>query len=177
MTHAQENGTKDRPKLTPEQTLFWDGIISWIAMLLLWVAIEQERVGVLDWFSHPEKGGLGIGIICAGSAMAFIFNISSYYFILYTSALSSMVGSNAIKIFLIVISSATDQIYDALSISGIVITILAISAYAYFSYEQKKRKAEEKETDRPIETTPLAGKEQGGGEEGGYVGGSAIVEG
>ena len=111
--------------------------------------------------------GVGVGIIFAGSAMAFMFNIATYYFIMTTSALTSTIGSNGVKILLLIITAITDKISDALTICGIVIVILSIAAYAYFAMDEKKQKqlaAEAAKSDPetatkeapPTETTPLA---------------------
>ena len=99
------SGKHDKPPLSPSQCLFWDAGLSFWGMLAIWLCRGTERQEAVDYLlsrtSNPQSGLLAIGIVAAGSAMAFTFNIAVYYYILYTSALTSTVGSNGIKIFLI----------------------------------------------------------------------------
>jgi drug/metabolite transporter (DMT)-like permease len=143
---VQSGGSGDgsRTPLIPSQALFWDqGVGFWI-YLVIWLSdISGERQASLDYLSghtnNPNSGWLGVGIIICGSTMAFTFNIALYYFILYTSALSSSVGSNAVKIFLIIITAITDNMLKPTTIGGAVIVIAAIIAYAYFGFMGGKK--------------------------------------
>jgi hypothetical protein len=172
---VQSGGSGDRTPLIPAQALFWDqGIGVWI-YLIIWLAnVNNERQASIDYLSgntsNKNSGWLGLGIIVWGSTMAFTFNIAIYYFILYTSALSSSVGANGVKIFLIIITAITDNELQNTTIAGSCIVIAAIIAYAYFGFTAKKpppaaKPTDEKaapltaDTEKATENTPLQKQE------------------
>ena len=130
-----------RAPLTPSQALFWDASISFCMMLLIWLC-SAERVPSVEYLlshtANPQSGLLGVAIIVAGSTMAFTFNIAMYYYILYTSALTSTVGSAGIKILLICLSALTDHVQSLVSWAGITLVVLSIATYAYLSLQEKK---------------------------------------
>jgi drug/metabolite transporter (DMT)-like permease len=159
--------------LEPAQAIVWDSGIAFILFMVVWL-VSGERQASIDYIlSHtknPKSGLLAMGIIAFGSCMAFSFNIANYYYIHYTSALTSTVGSNGIKIFLICITAFTDGYEDTTTILGIAIVVLAIITYAYLSFQEKNKKpaiiadvkadaanaADEKAAPlAPSETTPL----------------------
>jgi len=149
------------PPLSPSQTLFWDtGIAFWLFMAV-WLINERERTGSIAYLSggymgNENSGLLGLGIISFGSFLAFIFNIAMYYYILYTSALTSTIGSNGIKIFLIVISAITeDGDRPPLTWIGIATVSCAIAIYGYFSF-QFKQEQDAKVKAAADEKTPLS---------------------
>ena len=148
-----------KPPLSPSQALFWDMAISFVALLVIWL-VGNEREPSMEYLmghtNNPHSGLLAIGIILAGSTMAFAFNIAIYYYILFTSALTSTVGSNGIKIILICASAITDHIFNPFTWSGIGIVVIAIVAYAYFSYLEKNAPKPAAGTDSKAE--PLAVK-------------------
>jgi len=150
---------KPRPKLSPQQALFYDTGLAFVIMLIYWVASPTERAPSIAFLGDPEKHGIGFAIIAAGATMAFIFNLSTYWFIRVTSALTSTVGSNGIKIVIILASAASPHsgVGDPSSISGIAIVIVSIGAYAFFSYRdaQAAKAAAAKEPLLPSESTPL----------------------
>ena len=135
MIALQAGVLKDRVPLHPTSVFFYDSCISFVVMLIYWLA-SDERVGSTQYLS--ARPGIGVAIIIAGSVMAFIFNLSSYFYIKITSALSVTIGGNGCKIVLIIISAAEASVKDAVSWVGIAIVIVSIGAYAYFSNEQKK---------------------------------------
>jgi drug/metabolite transporter (DMT)-like permease len=139
-----------RPALTPSQVLFWDAGLAFWFFVVIWLADSNERENSINYLSgntdNPNSGLLGVGIILFGSFLAFIFNIAVYYYIIYTSALASTIGSNGVKIFLIVIAALTEGGQVPLTWVGIAIVVVAIGAYAYLSYQfsNPPKKADEK---------------------------------
>ena len=89
-------GSAERPKLGPTAVMFYDCCVAFFFMLVYWLA-SNERERTIDYLG--QHAGWGIGIILGGGAMAFCFNVSTYYFVLSTSALTSAVGSNGVKVF------------------------------------------------------------------------------
>ena len=133
------SGSADLPQLAPSQVLFWDTALACLGLVVLWlIDFDNTRAASIDYLSgnteNPNSGWLGLGIITAGSAMAFMFNIALYYYILYTSALTSTIGSIGVKIFLICVSAFTDGVWDPLSWTGITLVVLAIVLYGYLSF-------------------------------------------
>lgn len=147
-------GSSGQKSLMPAQALFWDASLAFFIFLVIWLVNTDEREGSLAYLSsqteNPQSGLLGLGIIAFGSFLAFIFNIATYYYIMYTSALTSTVGSNAVKIFLIVMT-AFEESLPPLAWVGVGVVVLAIVAYAYFQNEMKA-----KGTPVADEKTPLA---------------------
>ena len=129
-------GTAERPKLAPTAVMFYDCGLAFFMMLIYWLASDERAASISYLGAHA---GWGLGIIAAGASMAFCFNLSNYYFILSTSALTSAVTSNGVKIVILVVSAITDKVSSAQNICGIVLTSLAIISYTYFSYQAKKR--------------------------------------
>lgn len=126
-------GTPDRPKLAPNLVLFYDTGISFFFMLTYWLC-SNEREGSYKYVTGSSlQSTLTLTIILCGSSMAFIFNIANYYFVMLTSALTSGIAANSIKIVLIIIAAIQASIADPLSWTGIAIVILAILGYAYLS--------------------------------------------
>jgi hypothetical protein len=159
--------------LEPAQAIVWDSGIAFLMFMVVWLLTDERQASIDYITSHtknPNSGLLALGIITFGSCMAFSFNIANYYYIHYTSALTSTVGSNGIKIFLICITALTDGMTDPTTVLGIIIVVLAIISYAYLSFQEKHKKpamtsdtkagaataADEKaEPLAPSETTPL----------------------
>ena len=154
-------------QLAPAQIMFWDyGIGFWI-YLIVWLASPVERGPSIEYLSgrtdprNPNSGWLALGIITFGSFCAFSFNIATYYYILYTSALTSTIGSNGIKVFLIVVTALQQRISHPIAIFGIGLVVLSIGLYAYLSHlfkqEQSKKAEEAKEAlAKADESTPLS---------------------
>lgn len=131
-------GTPDRPKLAPNLVLFYDTGIAFFFMLIYWL-VSPEREGSFEYISGgATQVSMTITIILCGSSMAFIFNIANYYFVMLTSALTSGIAANTVKIVLIVVAAIQAAIHDPLSWTGISIEILAIVAYAYLSILAKQ---------------------------------------
>lgn len=147
------------PKLTPEQTLFFDTQLAFWYMFIYWI-VSDERAESVSYLAAGELTGLGLAIIVVGSLLAFFFNISSYYFISFSGALTTAVGSNAVKIMIIVITAITDGGVKV-GWAGVVLVAVFVAAYAYFSYVEKQRAREASAA--PSEATPLASAMKGGG--------------
>lgn len=156
---AASTGGSTKKPLTPVQAVFWDATLACCIFFGIFLCNTNERQGALAYLrgdtANPQSGLLGLGIISFGSFLAFSFNIANYYFIMYTSALTSTVGSNCIKIFLIVMT-AFEVSLPPLSWAGVAIVVGAIVTYAYLGYRAKAQAAK-----APIaiadEKTPLAG--------------------
>ena len=91
-------GTDELPKLHPTVVLFYDTGLSFCIMFVYWVCSYERANSVSYMGSHA---GMGLLIIAIGSSMAFIFNLANYYFVRLTSALTSGIGANAVKILLL----------------------------------------------------------------------------
>ena len=148
-------GGMQKPPLLVYQALFWDAFIAFFIFMGVWLC-SDERQGSIEYLASSTW--LGIGIIIAGSSMAFVFNLATYFFIMYTSALTSTVGSIGIKIFLIAISAITDHIDMPLAWVGIAIVICAIGAYGYLQVLSKLAPPPADPKAQPLnEKTPLRG--------------------
>jgi hypothetical protein len=163
------SGTKDLKPLEPTQAIVWDCGISFVIMFIVWIVSDErdESIAYLRGQTPNDKSGLlALGIISFGSFLAFMFNIANYYFIHYTSALTMTIGSNGVKVFLLVVSAITDGMTSIPSITGIAIVVCSICGYAYFSFTAKKPppRAQTADSDmkQPLatatESTPLAAK-------------------
>jgi len=153
------SGTKDLKPLEPTQAMVWDCGISFIIMFFVWV-FSTERDASIAYLKgqtgNPNSGLLALGIISFGSFLAFGFNLANYYYIHYTSALTMTIGSNGVKIFLLIISLLTGGgAVTTETLIGISIVILSIVAYAYLGQALKKPPAKTAD-EAPKETTPLA---------------------
>lgn len=151
------------PPLSPAQVLFWDAGIS-VWLFLIWSIASGEFARACDYLGgipppgyqiNEQQGLLGGGIILFGSFLAFIFNIAMYYFVHYTSALTSTIGSIAVKIELIVEDAAVSGENDPLTWIGITVVVLSIVLYGYASY-QLKLSQDAAATKPADEKTPLA---------------------
>lgn len=161
------DAVKKAPLSVP-QALFWDCGISFFGMAAVWL-LSDEREGSIAYLtgntSNPDSGWLALGCITFSSFLAFTFNFATYYFVLYTSALTLSVGSNGCKIFLIVLSMFTDNMLDVVSICGVLLVVASIGMYTYFQHqfnvEQKAKAAASMAAPlnpKADEKTPLAGK-------------------
>lgn len=160
--------THDRPPLTVPQALFWDCGIAFFGMMAVWL-LSNEREPSVDYLTshtpNPQSGLLAVACIVFSSFLAFIFNFATYYFILFTSALTSTIGSNGVKIFLILVTMITDNMIDLPSVCGVVLVVLSICLYTYFQHQFKQseaaRAADSKAAplaSKADEKTPLASK-------------------
>lgn len=80
---------------------------------------------------HADWGTL---IVLGGCLMAFGFNLSNYYFVRTTSALTSSIGGNAVKIITLIVATITDNISSAQNICGVVLASTMITLYTYLSH-------------------------------------------
>ena len=87
-------------------------------------------------------------VIGVGATMAFLFNIAGYYFTLYTSALTSTVGANGVKIILITAAAIQVGVSDAISWIGISITVVTICAYSYFNITEQQQQQQQQQQQR-----------------------------
>ena len=91
---------------------------------------------------------IGMVVIGVGATMAFLFNIAGYYFTLYTSALTSTVGANGVKIILITAAAIQAGVSDAISWIGISITVVTICAYSYFNITEQQQQQQHQQQQR-----------------------------
>ena len=159
------SGTLERPKLPPMTVLFYDMCLSFLVMLLVWLC-SSEREAALDYLGNGNTTAVGVMIIIVGSTFAFVFQASNYYFVLLTSALTSSIGSNGIRIFLLCITAIQSHVTDGLSWLGICLVILSIGAYTYGNYVESDSSPQEggkqamldaEKGPAPSEHTPLKG--------------------
>lgn len=142
------SGLQGKATLTAEQALFWDSVVAFCLYFIVWLSVGPEREGSVSYLtghtSNPNSGAVGVGIILFGSTLAFGFNIATTYFIMYTSALSSTIGSLGVKIIILTASGITARMSSPVAWLGIGVAILAIILYSVFSFqfaEAKKAKA------------------------------------
>ena len=128
---------RKRKKLSPTLLLFYDTGISFFYMLAYWLLSNERDDSIKYMRNNSMQTRLTLTIILCGSSMAFIFNISNYYFVMLTSALTSGIAANSIKIMVIIFVAVQAGIHDVLSWTGISIEVLAIIAYAYLSMVSK----------------------------------------
>ena len=105
-------------------------------MLIYWLA-SNEREHAIEYLGND--GWYCAGLILVGATMAFGFNLSSYFFILLTSALTTTVAANGVKVINIVISALAAHISDTRNWLGVTLVCIALCVYAYFSYSAKKK--------------------------------------
>jgi hypothetical protein len=151
-------GTPDKPRLYPTLVLFYDMVTSFCCMLLYWLC-SSERAASIEYMRAPGQGPIALMVLASGSSMAFEFNLSNNIFILVTSALTTSVCGNGIKICLIAYSAVLAGVNDALSWTGIAVVIVSVVAYAYLSFVDAQQpppsKDEPKLVAAPTEATPL----------------------
>ena len=157
-------GTDELPKLHPTVILFYDTGLSFCMMFLYWLCSYERASSVSYMGSHA---GMGLLIIATGSSMAFVFNLANYYFIRLTSALTSGIGANAVKIVLLIVSAIMAHVVDPVSWTGISIVVLSILAYMYVTMKEmidgvlqrlfvsKPSDADPEAPAKPTEATPL----------------------
>lgn len=123
-------------------------------MLVYWVC-SNERAASIDYLVNgantklvnPALEGynttiVGLAIMIAGSLTAFFFNLSTYYFVSYTSALTSTIGANLVKVILIVAAAIEAGVHDIVSWSGVALVVSSIGLYVYLSYKPPPSAAE-----------------------------------
>lgn len=81
---------------------------------------------------------VGLGIILGGSMMAFCFNLSVYYYLMLTSALTSTIGSMSLKVVLILAAAMQDHVNDPISWVGIALATSAMAVYAWISLSEEE---------------------------------------
>jgi len=145
------------PKLHPTVFLCYDTGLSFIMMTTLWVADWKGCTESIAYMADPNTTGVGIAIILTGSAIAFFFNLSQYYAIKLSSALTITIGSAVVKITLLIASAVQAEVDDPVSWSGVGIVVIAIVAYSFISYTEKPDapSKDAKQAAAPSEKTPL----------------------
>jgi len=125
-------GTSEQPRLDPAVVLFYDASIAFFSMLIYWVS-SQERETSIAYLSDPATRYIGIGVICAGASVAFIYNLATYYYVNLTSAVTASIGSNAVKMALIITSALQAHVADVTSWTGVGIVVVSIALYGYLT--------------------------------------------
>jgi len=153
-------GTETRPKLAPTVVMFYDFALAFWFMLFYWV-LSAERAASVEYMSSHTWAA--VGILCAGSAMAFVFNLSNYFYVQLTSALTMTIASNGVKVVNLVLSAFTDHLTDPRNWAGVAVVCASIWVYAYIGYVEKTSKAppppqkgDAETAGKPSEATPLA---------------------
>jgi len=149
------DGLKDKPKLPATVGLFYDCALAFCMMVIIWLVSANERASSIDYFkTHPPMQG--VLIILGGACMAFGFNLSNYYFIRTTSALTSSIGSNGVKIIILVISAIQEHIASAQNWCGVALACISIGVYTYFlSFYKPAPKPPMADMEAKGEATPL----------------------
>jgi len=147
------------PKLEPTVVLVYDCCIAFVCMLTTWACMD-ERQASIEYLADSSTTGIGILIIAIGSAMAFCFNLSNFYFIKLTSALTATVGGSGVKILLIVVSAVQAGVDDLISWCGVSLVVITLVSYSYLNLPKPKPPPEadaEKgaAAPKPGEATPL----------------------
>jgi hypothetical protein len=70
--------------------------------------------------------------------MAFCFNLSVYYYLMLTSALTSTIGSMSLKVVLILAAAMQDHVNDPISWVGIALATSAMAVYAWISLREEE---------------------------------------
>ena len=70
--------------------------------------------------------------------MAFCFNLSVYYYLMLTSALTSTIGSMSLKVVLILAAAMQDHVNDPISWVGIALATSATAVYAWISLSEEE---------------------------------------
>lgn len=150
-------GDGSKPKLSPPQVLFWDTGIAFFIFLGCFLALEKDDVAAYlsGNTANTNSGWLGLGIVAFGSFLAFMFNIANYYFLFYTSPLTMMIGSNGVKIFILVLS-ATEESLKWYAWIGVGIVVIAIGSYVHAQHEFKQQQQKPSAETGLTEKTPLA---------------------
>ena len=126
------------PRLEPTVVLYYDCVLAFTCMLITWASLD-ERQESLAYLSDPETRGIGIVIIALGSVLAFLFNMSNFYFIKLTTALTSTVGGSGVKVLLILASAVQAGVNDPVSWSGVATVVVAIIVYSYLNLQASLR--------------------------------------
>ena len=126
------------PRLEPTVVLYYDCVLAFTCMLITWASLD-ERQESLAYLSDPETRGIGIVIIALGSVLAFLFNMSNFYFIKLTTALTSTVGGSGVKVLLILASAVQAGVNDTVSWCGVVTVVFAIIGYSYLNLQASLR--------------------------------------
>jgi hypothetical protein len=71
--------------------------------------------------------------------LAFLFNMSNFYFIKLTTALTSTVGGSGVKVLLILASAVQAGVNDPVSWSGVATVVVAIIVYSYLNLQASLR--------------------------------------
>lgn len=146
----------DITKLEPTVVLVYDCGIAFTLMLITWLCFD-ERQESIAYLSDPDTRAIGIIIIAIGSTLAFAFNLSNFYFITLTTALTAAVGGSGVKVLLILVSAVQAGVTDPVSWCGIGTVIISLCVYTYLTLENRKPPAPDKKDidKRVMETTPL----------------------
>ena len=133
-TRRSHDAHPHAPQLPPTVVLWYDGFISFFIMLLAALILEHEQIR--EYFAEGRVAATA-GLILAGAIMAFLFNLSTYFFVLLTSALTSTVVANGVKVINIVISAIASHVSKVQNWLGVALVCVSLCAYAYFSYMAK----------------------------------------
>lgn len=152
-------GTSTKEKLAPTLVLFYDTFLSFFFMFAYWLVSSERAPSIAyltntadtkesPWLEGHNTALVGATIILVGSSMAFTFNMSVYYFVKLTSALTSTIGSLAVKMVVLLVSAVQAGVISlafpvaldrAISLAGLTIVAIAVVCYGYFSHVEKQR--------------------------------------
>jgi len=124
-----------RPQLDPTVVLAYDAGVAFWLMLIAWVANPDEREGTVAYLKDGRTTGIGVLIVLVGSSMAFLFNLSNFYLVKLTSALTNGIVSSAVKIILIIASAFQAGLSDPVSWSGVGLVVVFLLYYTYLNLQ------------------------------------------
>jgi len=159
-------GNAEEERLPPLSVLYYDSAIAFLMMFLYWVC-SDERDTSLAYLASPNTTAVGVEIITIGAGMAFVYNLSTYYFVQLFSAVFSTVSANGVKSSLIIIAALDAGVDSAVTWTGVVIVITSFAVFTFLTLQYPDvpdipGPASEPELglrtkkDQPTEETPLS---------------------
>ena len=139
-------GWAGRPGLPPTVVLFYDSLLSFFFLLFYWL-LADERNRSLDYFNVHATWGVGILIL--GSTMAFIYNLSNYWYVHSTSSVTSLVTSNGTRVVILFIAAVQSNIQETRNWVGIGVATIGLIAYAGVVQDDEWKKGDE-----PLQRAP-----------------------
>jgi len=149
-----------RPQLEPTVVLVYDCGIAFVCMLITWLCKQDERERSIAYLADPSTRAIGWMIVAVGSITAFVFNLSCYYFVKLTSAVTVSLGGAGVKITLIIASAFQAGLHDPVSWTGVGIVIASLIAYSYLSMREDPKPTPPTQHEDPEKASSRAATER-----------------
>lgn len=133
LSNAKESG------LSPIPLLWYDSLFSIVALLIMFVT-SNERPGLPQFYhEHPKTG---VAVVVAGSAMAFAFNIITFYLIKSIGPLTSTVLGNVKTIILVLVATVLLDTTPLqwYNLMGYVFFFFTLFTYSYLNYLKSQKR-------------------------------------